>query len=196
MSLDQWNENIHFYPQDRIFRYILNPIIPSFVRPNHITVFRMFLIPPVIYFLNIGEYKIGLPLFLFAALTDAIDGSLARLRKQITRWGILYDPLADKLLIGSVIFLIVLQHINFYLGIALIVIETMMIVGAWLQQRKGHVEPANFWGKAKMVTEVVAICLLLIALWLKINLLVDISAGTLALALVVAIVSILSRIHK
>ncbi|MBU0625030.1 CDP-alcohol phosphatidyltransferase family protein [Patescibacteria group bacterium] len=195
MTNEQWNEKISLYPHDHIYKRILDPLIPAWIKPNHITVVRMLLIPPVLFFLNTGDYRIGMPLFLFAALTDALDGAMARVRKQITTWGIIYDPLADKLLIGSVIFLIVLQHVNFFLGMALLVVEALMIVGAWLGQRRGDIRPANLWGKIKMVTEVAAISLLLLALWLDINLLVSISAGTLAVALAVAIVSVLSRLH-
>jgi cardiolipin synthase len=194
--MTDWNQNIHLLLHDRIYRRLLDPLIPARIKPNHITVVRMFLVPLVLYFLYIGEYRIGFPLFILAALTDALDGSMARVRKQITKWGIMYDPLADKLLIGSVVYLIALQHINFYLGMALLVVEVSMIVGAWVRQKRGMlVLPANGWGKAKMVIEVVAICLLLIALWMNISLLVNISAGTLALALAVAIVSVLSRLH-
>jgi len=192
---DNWNKEIRLLPHDRIYKCVLDPLIPAAIKPNHITVVRMFLIPPVLYFLYIGEYRIGVPLFMLAAFTDALDGSMARVRSQITKWGILYDPLADKLLIGSVIFLIVLHHVNFILGMTLLVVEVLMIVGAWLRHRRGKIEPANFWGKLKMVTEVLAIFLLLLALWMDISLLVDISAGTLALALAVAVVSILSRLH-
>ncbi|MEA3248761.1 MAG: CDP-alcohol phosphatidyltransferase family protein [Patescibacteria group bacterium] len=182
-------------PHDKIYRCVLDPLIPKSVRPNHVTVIRIFMVPFVIYFLYIGNYAVGVPLFLFASLTDALDGSMARVRKQITRWGILYDPLADKMLIGAVLFLIVLQHVNFYLGLALIMVEVIMIVGAWIRSRRGLVEPANFWGKLKMFVEVVGISLLLVALWLDISLLVDLSVGTLAVALAVAIVSIMSRLH-
>jgi CDP-diacylglycerol--glycerol-3-phosphate 3-phosphatidyltransferase len=192
---DKWNKNIHLLPHDRIYKCALDPLIPACVHPNHITVLRMLLVPIVLYLLHFGTYGIGVPLFIFAALTDALDGSMARVRRQITEWGIKYDPLADKLLIGAVLFDIVLQHINFFLGLALLLVEVVIIVGAWLRHRKGVIEPANFWGKLKMVTEVAGISLLLLALWMDINMLVNISAGTLAVALVVAIVSILSKLH-
>ncbi|KPJ85892.1 hypothetical protein AMJ57_01410 [Parcubacteria bacterium SG8_24] len=194
MFADKWNRHIVLYPHDKVFRCLLEPLIPRWLKPNHITVSRIFLTPPVLYFLFVEDYRIGVPLFLLVALTDAIDGSLARVRRQITEWGVLYDPLADKLLIGSVLFLIVLRHINFYLGISLLVVEVGLIVGGWIRKRRGRVEPANVWGKIKMLTEVIGITLLLIALWLDISLLVDLSIGTLAVALVVAIVSVLAKI--
>ena len=152
------------------------------------------MIPSVLFFLSRGNYALGVPLFLFAALTDWFDGSLARCRGQITKWGIIYDPIADKLLVGSVLFIIVLDHINYSLGVALLVVEAVMIGGGWYGSLGGRIEPANKWGKRKMVAEVVGIMLLLLALWFKINLLVDFSAGTLALALVFAIISIFAGI--
>lgn len=181
------------YLHDRFFARFIEPMIPASLRPNHVTVFRMLLTPIVLWFLYAENYKIGVPLFLFAALTDAFDGSLARVRNQITPWGIMYDPLADKLLIGSVLFLIVLEHVNLYLGFSLFAVEVVIILGAWLQWRRGKINAANFWGKAKMVAEVVGITFLLVALWFDVNLLVDVSTGTLAVALIVAIVSIFSR---
>ncbi|HSD12388.1 MAG TPA: CDP-alcohol phosphatidyltransferase family protein, partial [Patescibacteria group bacterium] len=169
--------------------------VPRFVRPNHLTVLRLMLIPFVLFLLSAERYSVGVPLFVFAALTDWFDGSLARVRRQVTEWGIVYDPLVDKLLIGSVLFVIVLDHINFTLGMALLGVEAFMIAAGWYRNRKtGRVEPANIWGKIKMVSEVCGIMLLLLALWFRVNLLVDLSTGTLGLALTFAIVSILSRI--
>ncbi len=195
MPDDRWNASIVLYPSDRLFAATIEPLVPRAVRPNHLTVLRLMLIPFVLYFLSAERYAVGVPLFLFAALTDWFDGSLARVRKQVTEWGIVYDPLVDKLLIGSVLFVIVLDHINFILGMALLGVEAFMIAAGWHRNRKtGRIEPANIWGKIKMVSEVCGIMLLLLALWFKVNLLIDLSTGTLGLALTFAIVSILSRI--
>ena len=84
--MDQWNENIKLLPHDRVFAAFLEPLVPQTVRPNHITALRLVSIPFILYFLWQTNYNIGVPLFLFSALTDAIDGSLARVRKQITTW--------------------------------------------------------------------------------------------------------------
>src|SRR5688572_22495439 len=175
MADDLWNASIVLHPGDRLFAATVGRIMPARVRPNHLTVLRLMLIP-------------------FAALTDWFDGALARTRKQITEWGIIHDPFVDKLLIGSVLFVIVLDHINYTLGMALLGVEAAMIAVGWYRKTRGKVEPANVWGKIKMVAEVCGIMLLLLALWFRMNLLVDVSTGTLALALVFAIVSILSRI--
>lgn len=193
MFADRWNRDVKLHMTDRVLMHTVVRYIPKSVRPNHITVARMLMTPLVVVLLAYEQYSVGVPLFLFVAFTDVLDGSLARIRRQITEWGIVFDPIADKLFIGSVLFIIVLQHINFTVGIALLGVEIVMIVGGWWHRSRGKIEPANVWGKIKMGAEVIGILFLLIALWLGIDLLVDISTGTLALALVVAIVSIFSR---
>ncbi len=194
MFSDHWNRDIRLSFSDRAFQYALAPLFPRFVRPNHLTVLRLLLIPFVLFFLHRGDYAVGVPLFLFAALTDWFDGALARVRRQITEWGIVHDPIVDKLLIGSVLFVIVLEHVNAVIGFALLAVEIAIIAIAWYRKSRGAVEPANIWGKSKMVAEVVGIGLLLLALWFKLDLLVNLSTGTLGLALAFAIVSVLTRI--
>jgi phosphatidylglycerophosphate synthase len=78
-------------------------LIPRSVQPNHLTIARFWLIPFVAYFLFFGNYRIGLFVFILTALTDGIDGALARTRGQITEWGRLYDPVADKLLVATAV---------------------------------------------------------------------------------------------
>lgn len=195
MYLDRWNRHIKLTRVDRLFAVTLEPLIPARVRPNHLTVLRLLLIPPVLYYLSSGNYSVGVPLFMFTAATDAFDGSLARTRKQITEWGIVYDPIADKMLIGAVLFVIVLKHINFYLGMALLVVEAMLITAGWIAQSRGEITPANGWGKLKMGAEVAGITFLLAALWFDIDLFVQLSNGTLAIALVAALVSVLWRMR-
>lgn len=193
MAEDRWNEHIVLHRSDRLFGAVLAPLFPKWVRPNHLTVLRLLLIPPVLYYLAADRFTVGFPLFLLASLTDWFDGALARNRKQITEWGIVYDPVVDKLLIGSVLFVVVLEHVNFALGLALLGVETFMIVIGWYRRRQGKVEPANVWGKIKMVSEVVGVSLLLVALVWKTDLFVDLSTGTLTLALIFAIISVFSR---
>ena len=181
-------------PTDRLFQRVVEPFVPKSVRPNHLTLLRFVFVPFVAYFLIADRYDIAIAFFLIAALTDWFDGALARSRRQITRWGIIYDPLADKVLIGAALFLIVLEHVNVILGLALLVIEGVSIVAGVRAHTRGLVEPSNVWGKIKMVAEVIGILLLLIALWLKINIFVDFSTGTFAFALIAALVSVYSRI--
>ena len=189
-----WNDHIRVTRVDRFFAATFGRLIPASVKPNHLTVLRIFLVPFVILALALESYRWAVPLFFFAALMDWFDGALARTRRSVTEWGIVYDPVADKLLIGATLFVIVLQHMNYALGLLLLAVEAVIIAVGWWRVRRGKVEPANLWGKFKMVSEVVGITVLLLALWLGVDMLVRVSAGTLALAVVFAIVSVLTRI--
>jgi len=167
-------------------------LVPHGVRPNHITIFRMILTPFVLGFLFFEDYTIGVPLFLFASATDALDGSLARIRNQVTAWGTFYDPVADKLLIGSVLVLIVIQHINPIIAAAILALEGMIILGGWYRRHEGEIGHANVWGKIKMFLETLALLFLLISLWSGVDLFVQLSNGTLLLAVVFALVALLT----
>lgn len=175
--------------------HLLKPavwLVPKFIHPNHITVFRMTLIPVVLVLLYLEYWNIGIPLFIFAAFTDALDGSVARLRKRVTEWGTFYDPIADKMLIGSVMLLIVIRYVNPIIAVAIILVEIMIISGGWYRRRKKGVVTANVWGKVKMFLEVAGVSLLLFAVWFDFDLFVEISEGTLVLAVIFAIVSLLT----
>ena len=73
--------------------------------PNRITIIRVFMIPLYLVFMLIpqipyGRYIAGV-VFVIAALTDALDGYIARKHNLITNFGKFMDPLADKLLVCS-----------------------------------------------------------------------------------------------
>jgi CDP-diacylglycerol--glycerol-3-phosphate 3-phosphatidyltransferase len=183
------------YPTDYLLKYTLLPLIPHWITPNQVTVLRIVLTPVAIGLIVSENYAVAIPFFLFVALTDAIDGAMARVRNQITDWGTMWDPIADKFLIGSAVFVIVLEHVNILLGLLLLVVELVAVIGGYWRYRDGKVYPANLWGKAKMVLEVVGVVTLLFALAFNINLLVQLSFGTLALAVVFAIASLLTHHH-
>jgi CDP-diacylglycerol--glycerol-3-phosphate 3-phosphatidyltransferase len=178
------------FPHDYLMKYTLIPLIPQAVTPNSITLLRFFGIPALIFLLAQEWYDWSLGLFLFLALTDAVDGSLARLRDQITQWGTIYDPVADKLLIGSVVLLIVMKHINVILGLLILIVEGLIILGAMRRRKAGHAIAANFFGKTKMFLQVLGVTFLLIAVWLGFDLFVPLSIGTLCLAILFAVVSL------
>ncbi len=143
-------EKIVFGPYDRVVKWIL-PIIPRKLKPNHLTFIRLIFSPIVLVLLIGDEDFIALILFVVLALTDILDGSLARLRNQITDWGKIWDPIADKLLIGIVVSVLLLQ-INLNLTILLLAFELAFILGGTFQKLKERdVEiQANIWGKVKM----------------------------------------------
>ncbi len=149
---------------DRILDKALLWMIPRWVTPNSITWLRFFLVPFVVYINYRGNYAVGVPLFLFAAFTDAVDGSLARTRDQITNFGKLFDPFADKLLIGSMVVLLVFKYLSQKIGYIVVGLEILFIVVGTVQWLLGKVSQANLWGKIKMLLQVLAVCLILLGL--------------------------------
>jgi len=69
--------------------------------PNRLTIFRIVLIPGFIVAIVYKKLEIAFIIFLIAAITDALDGYIARVRNEKTKLGSILDPIADKLLITS-----------------------------------------------------------------------------------------------
>lgn len=143
-------------PTDRLIAKIILPFVPKTVTPNQVTIFRFLMTPIVIWLILIDAFNWAMPLFLFAALTDAIDGAMARRRNQITDWGKIYDPLADKLLIGSIAFLLIAKYLNLYLALIIIFIEIVLIANGGIRKKNGEIIEANWWGKSKMILQVIS----------------------------------------
>ena len=185
------NENIRLYWHDRLLQRTLLRLIPTDVKPNHLTILRVLLIPFVLYYLRLEEWRVVVPLFLGAAFTDVLDGSLARVRKSITMWGTVADPLADKLLIGSVVVLFVAQEINIALAGIIVFIELLIVVTAVIRNRRGkQYLSANWYGKLKMFFQCLCVTALLVAKWSGLDLFVPFSIGTLSVAIAFAIISL------
>jgi len=126
------------------------------------------------------------------AFTDALDGSMARTRNQITEWGKIYDPLADKILIASMVFIIVLRYIDFWTAIIIIGLEIIIIFTAWIRMKKGIKIQANLWGKIKMWLQVIGVVVLLLSIIFNWAALLPFASGVLYLAIAFAIVSLLT----
>ncbi len=114
---------------------------------------------------NFWNYTI-LALFIVTALTDLWDGALARNNNQITDIGTLLDPLADKILIGSIVFFLAatLKHWTLYLIIFLegiMVLLNLVFYMIW----GGKIQGANAYGKLKMTLEVIFVILLLTGIY-------------------------------
>ncbi len=151
---------------DKILNTLILPIFPQTVQPNYITLVRFILTPFVIYLLHANQWTAGIILFFLTASTDALDGSLARTRGLITEWGKIYDPVADKLLIGLTALMIIPKFFDFMLVFLIILSEVVIIIGAyWAKYTKENIEiSANIWGKLKMIIQSVSIFILIFAM--------------------------------
>lgn len=177
---------IKLYPHDHVMRALILPWVPVFVHPNHITVVRFLLTPIVLWLLFIENYTWALPVFILAAFTDALDGSVARVRKQVTPWGIFFDPIADKLLIGSVALLVALQYFNPVIVFIALVLDILPSL-RWASTRyAGTIMAANVWGKIKMFLQFSSLTLLLLGIVFNEPLLIQLGEAALVASLVFA----------
>jgi CDP-diacylglycerol---glycerol-3-phosphate 3-phosphatidyltransferase len=145
---------------DRLMARFILPFFPESVTPNQITRFRLASVPFVALLLSLDLYLAGTILFLFSAFSDAVDGALARTRRKVTTWGTLYDPIADKLLVGTVATIVISKHLSPYLALTIIVLEVLLVSFSYYRY-KGRVVPAKTMGKTKMVLQCLGIIALL-----------------------------------
>jgi CDP-diacylglycerol--glycerol-3-phosphate 3-phosphatidyltransferase len=176
--------------QDKIYQKTFLFLIPDRLHPNHLTMARFVLTPLVLWLTVQQYYASAIVSFLLVAFTDTLDGSLARVRNKITPWGKIYDPVADKLLIGSLVSVLVIQHLGFYLGLTIILIELVFIGLGWWWSSNGHVVQANRWGKVKMFLQVVGVTLLLVGLATGFEGLFGVSETTFYIAIFFALISL------
>ncbi len=131
--------------------------------PNAITVSRILLIPVfVLVFLEPTPNRslAAAAVFGLAALTDAIDGYVARRWGEITRLGKLLDPIADKLLVLTALFLLVaMDVVDAWIAIVLAGRELAVTGLRGVAAREGVILAAETTGKLKMAAQVVAILL-------------------------------------
>lgn len=136
--------------------------------PNALTVGRILLVPilvTVLFTKMPGKEWLGLGLFLAAALTDFLDGFLARRYQVITPLGQLLDPAADKILIASAfISLVELNPAVTPAWMVAIILSREFAVGALrnVAASQGVVVAAGWSGKVKTVVQIVAVSLLII----------------------------------
>lgn len=178
---------------DKILAGTILKVVPQMVRPNHLTLARFISIPFVLYLLIIQQYHAGVILFLISAFTDALDGAMARTRNQITEWGKICDPIADKLLIGLVAAWLIPHYLSIWIVVAFIVIEVVLVGTAWYLRQHGGVDiKPNVWGKMKMIGQTTGIGLLFIYAVAEYQAFLQIAAIAFYLAIILGILSLLA----
>jgi CDP-diacylglycerol--glycerol-3-phosphate 3-phosphatidyltransferase len=141
--------------------------------PNALTLARIFLVPLLVVvlvtkfegrlILGIRMELVGAAIFGLASLTDWLDGYLARRRKQVTTLGQLLDPLADKLLItAALLSLVQMDLAPAWMVMVILGREFAVTVLRGVAYSRGVVIAASPLGKFKMVSQVVAILLLIL----------------------------------
>lgn len=167
--------------------------------PNSLTIARIFLVPILVSVLLTkfeGRLVMGLPvelvagaIFGLASLTDWLDGYLARRRKQVTWLGQVLDPIADKLLISATLISLVQLDLAPAWMVTIIIGREFAITGLRsIANARGMAMPASQLGKLKMVSEVVAILLLILG-WERMPMLLQLGQFALWVVLATALVS-------
>lgn len=149
--------------------------------PNKLTMVRIALVPlVVIVYLCIGDNFLvmdetsGLAfrdvlvfiIFAIASITDMLDGMIARKYHLITSFGKFVDPIADKLLVNTVLIMLAYTHQANIIAVLLMIARDLFVDGLRMTAAsQGKVASAGFYGKLKTVLQMVAIVFLLLKNW-------------------------------
>jgi CDP-diacylglycerol--glycerol-3-phosphate 3-phosphatidyltransferase len=135
--------------------------------PNVLTVVRILLVPVLVAALLVETRHgdtIAAIVFALAAITDGLDGYIARSRRAITTFGKVMDPIADKLLItAALIALVSLERVAAWVAMVIIAREFAVSSLRVAAAQQGAIIPASLLGKVKTVTQVAAVMALIAA---------------------------------
>jgi CDP-diacylglycerol--glycerol-3-phosphate 3-phosphatidyltransferase len=129
------------------------------------TALRVLLVPVIIVLLLMDTTTTAnwaLVLFIVASLTDTADGWLARRRGEVTRWGKLADPAADKILVlGVLAALVATGDVAWWVLAVIALRELAVTVQRQVLLRRDIVMAASIWGKLKTVSQLIAIAMVI-----------------------------------
>ena len=143
--------------------------------PNKLTILRIILVPIMVVMPLIGVIKgevFGLSvtwliadiIVIIAAITDKLDGYLARARNEVTTFGKFLDPIADKIVVLAAMIMLVGDG-RLYAWVPIIVLFREFIVSGYrlvAVEKGGNVIAASIWGKLKTVTQMIALIIALV----------------------------------
>ena len=141
--------------------------------PNTLTIFRIMMVPLVIWAIGQGEFRIAVTAFVVAGITDGVDGFIARKFNQRTTLGAYLDPIADKALIVSIYVSLAIAGLLPRWLVILVVSRDVMIVGAvilsWLMDHPVTIKPLMV-SKANTTVQIVLAATVLATLGTPLNL--------------------------
>jgi CDP-diacylglycerol--glycerol-3-phosphate 3-phosphatidyltransferase len=135
--------------------------------PNALTLIRILLVPVLVVALTVespGGSTIAAIVFAIAALTDGLDGYIARSRQAVTTFGKVMDPVADKLMVAAaLISLVSLDRVAAWVAMVIIAREFAVSGLRIAAGQQGVVIPASRLGKVKTIVQVGAVLALIAA---------------------------------
>jgi len=135
--------------------------------PNKLTMLRLILVPFYAFFLLMPSiphhFLIAFIIFAAAAYTDHLDGKIARKKNVITDFGKFADPLADKVMIVAALACFIQLDITNAVVLIIIVTREFAVTSVRLAAAdKGKVVAANKWGKAKTISQIVSVLVIML----------------------------------
>ncbi len=134
--------------------------------PNQLTIFRLLLVPVIGYSLSVDfayHAQVSAAVYATAAATDSLDGHIARRRHSVTELGKFLDPLADKILVITVLVILVGQTIIPAWVVVVVFAREFLITGLrFVAANQGVVVASTPWGKSKTLTQNLMIGLLIL----------------------------------
>lgn len=128
--------------------------------PNVLTMLRLALIPVFVALFATGHDKLALLVFLIASFTDFLDGYLARRNNQITAFGKLMDPLADKVMVVTALICQGIVGVFPWSAIVIVLLkELIMILGGVVMLKNDVVVYSNLLGKTAQCSFIAALVL-------------------------------------
>ncbi|MEK7735888.1 MAG: CDP-alcohol phosphatidyltransferase family protein [Nitrospirota bacterium] len=165
--------------------------------PNSLTIARIVIIPLFTIAVIYKRYDYALYMFIVAALTDALDGFIARLTNQKTEFGTFLDPLADKfLLVTSFILFSLNDLVPKWLAITVISRDVIVVIGwvlVYLITHTSNVKPTAT-GKAAIAMQLALLCYVLLDI--NVGFLPDIQNVLIWLTAALTIISGLHYIYR
>ena len=155
--------------------------------PNKLTILRVVMIPLCLLFALLGFHTAAAGVFALAALTDLLDGHIARKHNMVTNFGKFADPVADKILVLSVMIVLLYQGLFPWWAVCVVAIRELAVDGLRLVAvEQGLVIPAGKLGKFKTNAQIFAVLAALLFLpgWL-----------VMALAVIMSVLTVISGIQ-
>lgn len=125
--------------------------------PNQLTILRILLVPVIGAALALDftdHYQVSAVAYATAAATDTLDGRIARSRNLVTELGKFLDPLADKLMVITVLVILASQSLLASWVVVVIAAREFLITGIRsVAAAQGVVVSSTPWGKSKMLTQ-------------------------------------------
>jgi CDP-diacylglycerol---glycerol-3-phosphate 3-phosphatidyltransferase len=134
--------------------------------PNQLTILRLLLVPVIGYTLTASwayHDQVSVGVYALAAATDSLDGRIARSRRMVSELGKFLDPLADKILVITVLVILVGENVVPFWVVVVIFAREFVITGLrFVAAGQGVVVGSTPWGKSKTVTQNLMIGLLIL----------------------------------